>query len=266
MLYYNVKIYDYDLLRDYKYEGILLDNFLIKATSIEDLYKKLYTKYQKKFTTLLCKNKQALLEYLDYTKANKGIYLDISAVDESIYTAETTILDDFCFNCGTKIHGKESSFPKEIIYLDEDNEEEMTVHFCSHSCKKQYLHATNPTKYPMRFKAISDSYKGIFGYVYRIYNRRENKYYVGQCKNSPFKRFYEHVKSLQKGELSDLEFSIIAEIPVCNNSKALLNDTESFWINKYLDEGFDVFNIVEPKISKNQFIESYNNIMNSGWR
>ena len=262
--YYLIKIYDYEVARDKDGEGILEDKFFLMADSIQDVYKQMAKKYSVRFLARIYDNKEAILK----TGIVKGLYIDITIVSKEVYEGEIVELDDYCFYCHTRIKGKESSFPKEKISLvdeydfDEDEESEVIVHFCSHDCKKKYLHDLNPDEVPISLKRTSDESKGIFGYVYQIYNRKENIYYIGQTRFSPFFRWQEHVKSLKKGQLKDLTFSIITEIPVCENAKQLLNDSEAWWINKYKDEGYNTFNIVEPKISKRTFKEKYDEIVN----
>ena len=261
--HYSIKIYNYDKTRDKEGEGILEDNFFLMADSIEDCFKQMAKKYSPQFLTKIFKNKKSMLEM----GINRGIYMDLTIVDKSVYDNETVEIEDYCFYCHTPIKGKESSFPKEKVSLvdeydfDEDEESEVIVHFCSHDCKKKYLHDLNPEEVPLTLKRTSDEKKGIFGYIYQIYNRKENTYYIGQTRFSPFFRWQEHVKSLKKGQLIDLSFSIITEIPVCENAKQLLNDSETWWINKYKDEGYKTFNIVEPKISKRTFKEKYDEIV-----
>lgn len=260
MRYYSIFIYDYDIHRDGNDEGVLMDNFFVKGKTISDCHQAMAKKYPLSFCKKIYSDKKSLLE----SNATKGLYMAISVIDESIYNHETAEIDDICFYCHTPIKGKESSFPKENISLiDEDDydfdedEEMITVHFCSHECKQNYLHDLNPDDTPKTLKRTTDSSGKIFGYIYHIYNRAQNTHYIGQTKFLPFFRWQEHVKSLKKGQLKDLEFSVIAEIPVCENAKQLLNDTETWWINKYRDEGYNTFNIVEPKVSKRTFKEKY---------
>ena len=261
--YYSIRIYDYDRNRDKDGEGILEDKFFLIADSIEDCYKQMAKKYTAQFALRIYDNKESLLK----TSNPRGLYLDLAVVSKGIYEGEEVELDDYCFYCHTPIKGKESSFPKEKVPLfddydfGEDDESEVVVHFCSHDCKKKYLHDLNPDEVPIVLKRTSDENKGIFGYVSQIYNRKENTYYIGQTRFSPFFRWQEHVKSLKKGQLKDLSFSIITEIPVCENAKQLLNDSETWWINKYKDEGYNTFNIVEPKVSKRKFKEKYDEMV-----
>ena len=264
MRYFLVYIYDYDVYRDGNDEGILMDKFFTKEKTVADCYKSLVKKYPQSFCNKIYIDKTSLLEDYKAKRKSKGLYMSVSVVDETIYNHETVELDDICFYCHTPIKGKESSFPKEKISLaDEydydygDEEEMITVHFCSHQCKQSYLHDINPDETPKTLTRTTEASGKVFGYIYHIYNRIQNAHYIGQTKFLPFFRWQEHVKSLKKGQLKDLEFYVIAEIAVCDNAKQLLNDTETWWINKYKDEGYNTFNIVEPKVSKRAFKEKY---------
>ena len=264
--YYQVLVFDYQPFRDKNTDGVLIDSWFTKANSIGLVRQEIFDKYSGVFSRTI------LLE----KPAENGFYAKILVVDESIYNHEKEEIDDFCFCCGTRIKGRKASFPSTSIsfgssYTDgydddsfeDDTEETTEAFFCSHECKQNYFHALNPTEVPSIQKKEVEQSGTIFGYIYHIYNRVENVHYVGQTQFYPTSRWQEHIKSLKKGTLTQLEFSVIAEVPKCENAQQLLNDTEAWWIGKYQEEGYEVFNLVQPKLSSCDFKERYEAIKQS---
>lgn len=97
----------------------------------------------------------------------------------------------------------------------------------------------------------------VFGYIYHIYNRVENKHYVGQTKYMPFFRWQEHVKDGYKGNICDLVFETLTEVTV--NSQEYLNNIEAWYIQQFTDMyGKDnVFNITHPHLTIDSLIKLY---------
>ena len=256
--FYQVLVFDYQPLRDKNTDGVLIDSWFTKSDSIGLVRQEVFDKYSGVFSRTI------LLE----KPTENGFYAKIFVVDVSIYNHEKEEIDDFCFCCGTRIKGRKASFPSTTIsfgssytdsydedFLDEDTEETTEAFFCSHECKQNYFHALNPTEVPSIQKKEVEQSGTIFGYIYHIYNRVENVHYVGQTRFYPTSRWQEHIKSLKKGTLT--------EIPKCENAQQLLNDTEAWWIGKYQEEGYEVFNLVQPKMTARDFKERYEAIKKS---
>jgi len=264
--FYKVLVFDYQPFRDKESNGVIIDSWFTKAKSIGVVRQEIFDKYSGAFSRTI-----ALEKPID-----GGFYAKTLVVDESIYNHEKEEIDDFCFCCEARIKGRKASLPSTTIsfgssydedyedeYHLEDTDEATNVFFCSHECKQNYFHALNPAEVPSIQKKEVEQSGTIFGYIYHIYNRVENIHYVGQTRFYPTSRWQEHIKSLKKGTLTQLEFSVIAEIPKCENAQQLLNDTEAWWIGKYQEEGYEVFNLVQPKMASKDFKERYEAIKHS---
>ena len=121
--------------------------------------------------------------------------------------------------------------------------------FCSKACYDLYTYETLNN---LDIDAILK--KKEFDYVdwtecnpviYRIYNRKSQKNYVGQTIRSFTLRWWEHYKAwikYQKDDITNFEFSILEEFnkDEIKQNENLLSEREQYWINYYnaLDENF----------------------------
>lgn len=80
----------------------------------------------------------------------------------------------------------------------------------------------------------------------------------------PFFRWQEHAKKHSKGDLADLVFETITEVPAIDgDSQEYLNNIEAWWIRKFIDEygRENVMNLTIPKITMTDLIAEYSRIV-----
>jgi hypothetical protein len=139
-------------------------------------------------------------------------------------------------------------------------------HFCSYECKRQATRSLNPLS-EGEFQIKEEGRSGdIFGYIYLIYNRIENVYYIGQTRFMPFFRWQEHIKSGKKGDICDLSFSVLTEVARERGksdeyNQSYLNSIEAWWIAKYQEENHKVMNITNPKITVQYLKDRFNEMV-----
>lgn len=185
-------------------------------------------------------------------RKNSGVYALIMESTKFFYDRFMTEIDTFCFNCKNPIKGKEKDFP----HLESDTGKK--YYFCSYDCRREVQNKINPY-YEGEWQE-RENYKkngGVYGYIYHIYNRVENKHYIGQTVYMPFFRWQEHVKSGIKGNITDIVFEVITEVRV--KSQMYLNNIEAWWIRKYIEEygKENVMNITVPKITMEDLIHEF---------
>jgi len=120
--------------------------------------------------------------------------------------------------------------------------------FCCKACYEQY-------EYDRRIKEgelfISEDWHEAHPVIYRIYDRKNNKNYIGQTIRPFTLRWWEHYKSwIQRVEnaiITDFEFMVIEILPK-NIDKNALSRREQYYIEKYnaLKDGYN---------SRNEIIE-----------
>ncbi len=103
-------------------------------------------------------------------------------------------------------------------------------------------------------------------YIYHLYNRADNCHYVGQTRFLPFFRWQEHVKSGLKGDIEDLVFSVLTKVRRQSgaseqDNRQYLTNMESWWINKFVEEGHQVVNLTQPQITEATLREQYNTLI-----
>lgn len=257
-MYFWIRVFDYNYERDMYDKGVLLDEYYLKDIERREDAK---TDVKKKYCG---ETSQKLL----FAKPRKkdGIYAIVMDSEKFFYDRFYVEIDTYCFCCHKKIKGKASEFPRQSIegnYYHVDLEDtENTAYFCSHECKYTL---NNNLRYEGEFQSKEAGENGdIFGYIYCMYNRVEDKYYVGQTRYLPFFRWQEHIKDGAKGKITDISFSVIAEIRKNRElnerkNQEHLNNIEAWWIAKYKEEGKEVFNIANPRLTleyyKNKFDE-----------
>ena len=237
MNYFWIRVYDYQYDRDDYNKGILLDEFYIKGEDItrEEAKTRVINKYN------------SIGQVMKFSKPRKknGIYSIVMQSDKFYYDYFSKEIDTCCFHCHQPIKGMWRQFPRIEI---QDKE----YYFCSYDCKNKLQ---NNLRYEGEFQSKEKVNEKIIGYIYHMYNKTENKHYIGQTKYLPFFRWQEHIKEGKKGDITDLVFDVITEVRCSNeeNPQKVLNNIEAWWINKYIEEGYEIYNVSIPKLS----IEDY---------
>lgn len=193
---------------------------------------------------------------LSFAKPKKkdGLYALVKESTKFFYDRFYLEIDTYCFCCHKKIKGKASEFPKQSISSDSFAEfdledKENTAYFCSYDCKATFY---NNLRYEGEFQAKEIGSNGnTFGYIYLMYNRIENKYYVGQTRYMPFFRWQEHIKEGGKGSITDITFSVIAEV----RRNPRFSDEEN------QEEGLEVFNIANPRLTIDNYKRRFNEML-----
>lgn len=189
-------------------------------------------------------------------RKGSGIYALVMDSNQFFYERFNIEVDTICFNCHKSIKGKQKDFP----YITADGGKK--YYFCSYGCRAETSSKINPY-YEGEFQTREgyESNGGVYGYIYHIYNRKNNMHYIGQTVYMPFFRWQEHVKSGLKGNITDLVFETITEVRV--KSQEYLNNIEAWWIRKYIDEygRNHVMNITVPKITLEDLAVEYSKIV-----
>lgn len=259
--YYWVRVFDFDKDRDNEYgdKGIMLDEFYLKDVQSREAAK---TIVKEKYSG---KTSQNLM--FAKPKNKTGVYAIVMDSDKFFYDRFMVELDTFCFNpeCHKKINGKLRNFPSSTISDENDFEKTVTVHFCGYDCKNKVWNLLRGSEGEFQEREVGEN-GNIIGYIYHMYNRIENTHYVGQTKYLPFFRWQEHIKSGQKGSIEDLVFDVLATVKKkhsksINENQQVLNSVEAWWIAKFKEEGCNVFNISNPKITCKELVEKYNDMV-----
>lgn len=264
--YYWVRIYDYEFDRHGLEKGTLLDEFYLTDINggREEAKLKVIERY--------CTNTAEQLKFAKPKKKN-GIYAIVMESEKYWYDRFYTTIDTWCFWCSRPIKGKASEFPRayigEGLYYDSKDDVftdlTQTAYFCTTNCEIHFKRSQKSDEGEFQVKEEGNN-GDIFGYIYLIYNRAKNHYYIGQTRYLPFFRWQEHVKEGKKGHINDLSFSVLTEVSrnkSCNDqqNQQYLNSMESWWIEKYKFEGHQVFNISKPKITIEQLKERFNDMV-----
>lgn len=258
MNYFWIRVYEYNYERDSCEKGILLDEFYLKGEGLtrneaKEQVKEKYTGQAK--------------DNIKFAKPRKkdGLYVVVMDSDKFFYDRFYLQINTHCFHCHKPIKGKASEFPK--INLSDNHEidlesKEDTAYFCSYDCKRKLY---SDLRFEGEFQEKETLSASIFGYIYHMYNRVENKHYVGQTKYLPFFRWQEHIKDGAKGDITDITFSVLTEVRRINysddESQKLLNSVEAWWIQKYIEEGYEVFNVTIPKLSLSDYKKNFDEMV-----
>lgn len=250
-MYWWIRVFDYKYERDGSEKGTLLDEFYYKdIDSLEEVKQKVREKY--------FGNTAAGLKFAKPRKKD-GVYAIVMESDQFFYDRFYKEIDTYCFMCHKPIKGKAKFFPK-------CNLEDREVYFCCYDCKREFGWVTNPLA-EGEYQVKEEGGNGdIFGYVYLIYNRLEDIYYVGQTRYMPFFRWQEHVKAGGKGDLDNLVFSVLAEVRYnkkagLDENQQYLNSIEAWWINKFNEEGYKTFNATKPRITIADLKEKFDDMV-----
>jgi len=255
--YFWVRIYDFKLEDNEKEKlpsiyddtkGTLLDEYYISGKSL--------TREKAKE---IVKNKSNVNRFAKPKKAN-GLYAIVMDSSKSYADYFCKRLNTKCLCCHKPIQGLLRGYPVEVI----DGKE---YYFCSYDCKAKYQVAIGD-KYGEWQNREGFSKTDNIGYIYHIYNRAKDMHYIGQSLYMPFFRWQEHVKSKLKGDICDLIFEVITEVPYNhaineNENKKILNDVEAWWINKFIkDYGNEkVMNITKPQLKASDFIQKWERVI-----
>lgn len=256
MNYFWIRVFDYNHDRDLYDKGTMLDEFYLKGDTLTREETKQQTKSKYSGETA-----RELL-FAKPKKRTDGVYAIVMDSNKFFYNRFYLEIDTFCFwhNCHKPIKGMMRDFPP----MDMDGNSEKTVYFCSYDCKHQYY---NSLRFEGEFQEKeAGQYGGIFGYIYHIYNRARNIHYVGQTRFMPFFRWQEHVKTKDKGSIDELVFDVLTEVRknhthTDDQNQQYLNSIEAWWIAKFKEEGYEVFNISNPKITVEYLKERFNEMV-----
>lgn len=251
--YYWVRIYNFssqeESSSDYdSQKGLLLDEYYIKGNDLSrDKAKE------------IVKTKSNVDKFAKPRKS-EGVYAILMDSDRSYADYHCTRVHTKCLCCGKDIDGKYYGFPQETL----DGKE---YFFCDWKCKQRFHADTGMIEGEWQFREDVNN-TGNTGYIYHIYNRKMDKHYIGQSVYMPMFRWQEHVKSKLKGDICDLMFEVITEVPFDRrkseaDNKKILNDAEAWWINKFIkDYGEDnVMNISKPKLKISDAIAKWETII-----
>jgi hypothetical protein len=207
-------------------------------------------------------------------KEANGIYAIVLDSSKFFYERFYATINTHCFWCLKAIEGKASEFPRERIsgdrhYLDHDNafsNDGNTAFFCTYLCKTNFSESQHPMSEGTWQAKEAGQNGDIFGYVYLIYNRAENVHYVGQTRFMLFFRWQEHIRDGSKGDISDLSFSVLAQInrnklQAVDENQIYLNNIEAWWLAKYTHEQHAVFNIKKPKLTLEDLKSRFNDMV-----
>lgn len=252
-VYFWIRVFVYSLENDATEKGKMVEELYEKNVEKEVIKENLRNIYGKN---------------LKFRKPKSdGIYAIIMESSKFFYERDKPV-DTICLNCLKEVRGRRSEFPMMDIsnphdvnsYVDFDscnldNYKEV-AYFCNHTCKDEYYKKSKgydtDLEFQEREKEVRNN-KEIGGYIYELYNRRTNIYYVGQTKYLPFFRWQDHVKSKLKGQLTELTFRVLTE--VCKEED--INNLEAWWIHQYKDEGKEVYNLVQPRFERKEWEDLY---------
>lgn len=257
MKYWWVRVFDYKNEIDEFDKGTMLDEFYLKEIETREEVK------------AIVKNKYSgsSQSELMFAKPKKtdGLYAILMESDEFFYNRFNIELNTFCFwhECHKPIVGKMMNFQKTTIY--DEQEKSNDVFFCSYDCKRKFHDAQYCSEGEWQSKQEEES-GNVIGYIYHIYNKVENVHYIGQTRFLPFFRWQEHVKSGQKGAVTDLVFDVITEVKKDlkkerSLNQQLLNSAEAWWIAKFQEDGFNTINISHPRITIAEMKQRFNEMV-----
>lgn len=254
MNYFWVRIYDYKQCNDLKEyttaedwenrKGVLLDEYYLCGEEL--------TREQAKQTV---KEKSGIEKFAKPRKTD-GVYALVMESNQFFYDRFNAEVDTICFNCHAPIRGKMKDFPNTTSKSGEK------YFFCCWDCKREMFNKINPyNEGEWQAKEGYEENGGVYGYIYHIYNRKNNMHYIGQTIFMPFFRWQEHAKQHIKGDITDLIFETITEVRV--KSQEYLNNIEAWWIRKFIDEygKENVMNVSIPKITMEDLRREYAKIV-----
>ena len=256
--YFWIRVFDYDPVRDNGEKGTMLDEFYLDSVTTRDEAKMKVRERYPNTSVGFAKSKKA-----------PGVYAIVMDSDKFFYDRFYTIIDTLCFICHKPIAGHAKDFPRSNALRKSDDDSEFgseTIYFCTYDCKQHFHYALNPI-HEGEFQEKETGESGnIFGYIYHIYNRVTNQHYVGQTRYLPFFRWQEHVKDGSKGDVTDLVFETLCEVRKDrtvseNENQQQLNSMEAWWIQKFIEEGYEVMNVTKPRITLESLQQRFNEMV-----
>lgn len=97
---------------------------------------------------------------------------------------------------------------------------------------------------------ISPDWNSSYPVIYRIYDRKNDKNYIGQTIRAFTLRWWEHYKNwiqrVENTSITDFEFTVLEQLPK-NTTKEQLSEREQYYISKYnaYTEGYNSRNEVK---------------------
>lgn len=248
--YLHVSVYKYNYKFDHFTKGTLIEENGYIDTSKDAIIQMLHEKYG---------------EDLLLKKPNRcdGIYAVIQKSSAYNYY-RNTVVHSFCITCKKEIRGKLSDVepidisiadkPKTFIDYEHYKENIYNPHFiaiaCTKSCKNAYINKCSIYEKKNHEKrsdlTTQDTNRLVGGFIYEIYNRTTDMYYVGKTIHSPTFRWNEHIMGGKLGTIDELSFRVITV--VANRDE--LGSVEAWWIHQYKDEGKKMMNSVQPKFDE----------------
>lgn len=111
-----------------------------------------------------------------------------------------------------------------------------TEYYGEYCCRACYEQATQKQKREDEEVFISSDWHDSFPVIYRIYDRKNNKNYIGQTIRAFTLRWWEHYKNwiqrVENASITDFEFSVLEVFPK-NKNKEFLSKMEQFYIEKF---------------------------------
>lgn len=186
------------------------------------------------------------LKFAKPRKDKDGVYAVIMDSSKLWHDRFYNQIDTYCICCHKPIKGPAANFPR-IDWNDFSSNDNF---YCSYECKREVENKLRGDEGEFQER---ETPAGIVGYIYHMYNRKEDKHYIGQTKYLPFFRWQEHIKSGLKGNICDITFEVLTEVNKYYSSneknQEYMNNIEAWWIQKYRDEGFEIINDVIPRIT-----------------
>lgn len=188
-------------------------------------------------------------------EGKSGVYAILMESSKMWHDRFYNKIDTYCLCCHKPVKGIASKFPR----LKWDDFESKDNFFCSYDCERTVLSKMKGEEGEFQHR---ETPAGIFGYIYHMYNRKEDRHYIGQTKYLPFFRWQEHIKAGSKGNICDITFEVLTEVSKSYNSseenQEYMNNIEAWWIRKFKAEGIELINEIIPRLTIESLKESFN--------
>lgn len=191
-------------------------------------------------------------QYKDKVPVNKKVIVhrDITA-DE--YARNYLRINARCCYCETPVTVNGNDKFQKLLFQIPGSKN--MAYACSVKCKtnfKDHMKAINgSTSKEVRKRYHKAMYSDVYGYVYGIYDKKSNMWYVGKVGRSPFARWEEHMmknKILSQIPIENLRFEILETVKATGIGSAdieTLWNAECKWISHY-DSYNNGYNIQMP--------------------
>ena len=165
-------------------------------------------------------------------KKDNNLLLSIIEIKPGSEYLEDFFAPRVCKHCGT-------------IWTPANNE-----YYGLYCCRACYEQAMQQIKRSEDELFISSDWDSSYPVIYRIFDRKNNKNYVGQTIRAFTLRWWEHYKNwiqrVENTNITDFEFSVLEIFPQSIDKK-ILSEREQYWIEKYdaLISGYNSRNEVQ---------------------